>query len=79
MRPMLDSDGITVLLPFHGQTADGTFYDGAQRIGPDDPRYDALIDEARKNPRPAASPQAGAKHETTAARLRELKARGKQS
>ena len=50
--PMLHSDGVTVLVPLRGRTADGIYYDGAQQITPGDPRYDELLPVARANPAP---------------------------
>ena len=51
--PMLAIDGVTILLPFGGRTEDGTFYDGAAKVVPGDPRYDELLPIAQAHPVPA--------------------------
>ena len=51
--PMLDSDGVTILLALRGRTEDGVYYDGATKVVPGDPRYDELLPLAQANPAPA--------------------------
>lgn len=51
-RPMLDTDGETILVPVSGQTTDGFYYDGVRQIRKGEPDYDELLPQARANPRP---------------------------
>jgi hypothetical protein len=55
--PMLDADGVTIILPLRGRTEDGVYYDGATKVVPGDPRYDELLPLARANPAPARPAQ----------------------
>jgi hypothetical protein len=49
---MLDDDGVMILLPVAGRMQDGVYYDGAVELRPGDDRYDELLPQARRNPRP---------------------------
>ncbi|MGO4518960.1 hypothetical protein AB4Y89_24485 [Terriglobus sp. 2YAB30_2] len=65
--PIFDIDGETIVVPFHGRTEDGAYYDGARKLRPGEPGYDELLPHA--DPRPEI-PRTRTPNPQTLARIR---------
>ncbi|GAA1966576.1 hypothetical protein [Kitasatospora viridis] len=47
--PMLDADGVTIWVKYHGRSEEGIFFDRWEKLTPGHQRYDELLPQARLN------------------------------
>jgi len=67
--PQLSDDGVTILLPLRGRTADGVYYNGFEEFHPGDPGYDEMLPMARENPQRPTEPSKRPVDSKTLARI----------
>ncbi|WP_431676744.1 hypothetical protein [Kitasatospora sp. KL5] len=70
--PRLDRDGVTVLVPLRGRTAEGLCHDGMRTVSPGDAEYGELLRIARQHPAQEPLPATRQPDPQTLARLAEL-------